>query len=55
MPKLEAGEDAIQTAIRELRFTWHKSPKNGFSEDPRVIRERLVFAEIAIKWTNEQI
>ena len=55
LPQLESGENAIRTALQTLNCTRRRSPKKGFSECPRVIAERLAFAQEAINWTREEL
>jgi len=45
--ELNAGEAAIRTAFRELGYC-RVSKKKGFSDEPRVMRDRKAFAEQGI-------
>jgi hypothetical protein len=45
LPQLLASKKAIRTAINEIGYYRRVERKKGFSEDPRVIRERLKLAE----------
>jgi len=43
LPRLKAGRKAIRTAFKILGYARRTSKKKGFSEDPRVMAERLAF------------
>jgi hypothetical protein len=53
LPELNAKEDAIRTAARELGYCRRKAHKKGFSDDPRVWAQRLAFAEEGITWDRD--
>ena len=55
LPELDAKEDAIYTAFRELGYCRRTSKKKGFSDDPVVWAERKAFAEDAITWSRERL
>jgi DDE superfamily endonuclease len=55
IPQLCAGEKAIRTALQTLQYSRRRSPRKGFSENPRVIAERLAFAREAINWTRDEL
>jgi hypothetical protein len=48
LPELNAKEEAICAAARELGYCRRKAHKKGFSDDPRVWAQRLAFAEEGI-------
>jgi hypothetical protein len=45
---LNAEEDAIGTAARELGYCRRKSHKKGFLDDPRMWAQRLAFTHEGI-------
>jgi hypothetical protein len=55
LPELNAKEDAIRTAARELGYCRRKSHKKGFSDDPRVWAQRLAFIEEGITWDRDRV
>ncbi len=55
LPQLNAKEDAITTAFRDLGFCRRTSHRKGFSDDPRVIAERLAFAQDGLTWTRSRV
>jgi hypothetical protein len=55
LPQLNAGRQAIRTAFKILGYARRTSKKKGFSEDPRVMAERLAFAQNEITWTRERV
>ena len=55
LPEIDAKEDAIYTAFRELGYCRRTSKKKGFSDDPVVWVERKAFAEDAITWSRERL
>jgi hypothetical protein len=55
LPELNAKEDAIHTAARELGYCRRKAHKKGFSDDPRVWAQRVAFAQEGITWDRERL
>lgn len=55
LPQLHASTKAISTAFRDLNFCRRVAHKKGFSDDPRVIAERLAFAEDGITWRRDRV
>ncbi|KAF8854866.1 hypothetical protein BDZ45DRAFT_805498 [Acephala macrosclerotiorum] len=55
LPELNAGEDAIRTAFKELGYCRRASKRKGFSDDPRVMALRKAFAEDGVTWTREKL
>lgn len=55
LPELNAKEKAITTAMRDLGYCLRATRTKGFSDDPRVWRERRQFAEQALTWTKERV
>jgi transposase len=55
LPQIDAGERAIRQAFTEIGYVRRASKKKGFSNDPRVMRQRLEFAEQGIQWTRERL
>jgi len=55
LPELDAKEDAIYTAFKELGYCRRTSKKKGFSDDPAVWAERKAFAEDGITWSRERL
>jgi hypothetical protein len=51
----KVGERAIKTAFDLLGYCQRASKKKGFSEDPQVMQERVVFAEEGLIWTRERV
>jgi hypothetical protein len=55
LPQLLAGEKAIRTAINSIGYCRRVERKKGFSEDPRVMRERLELAERGVTWPRTYV
>jgi hypothetical protein len=55
LPQLYAREKAIYTAINEIRYCRRVTRKKGFSNDPRVIKERLERAKEGLTWPREYV
>ena len=55
LPELAAKEKAIRIAYKWLGYGRRVSRKKRFSEDPRVMQERLTFAEDGITWPRERV
>jgi hypothetical protein len=55
LPELDAKEEAIHAAARELGYCRRKAHKKGFSDDPRVWAQRLAFAEEGITWDRDRV
>jgi hypothetical protein len=55
LPDLNAGDEAIRTAFKDVGYCRRASKKKGFSDDPRVMAWRKAFAEQGIKWTREMV
>ena len=55
LPQLHAKEQAIRTAIDEIRYCRRISRKKGFSDDPKVCQERLDLAEDGKTWPRPDV
>jgi DDE superfamily endonuclease len=55
LPELAAKEQAIRTAYKWLGYGRRIARKKGFSEDPKVIKKRLTFAEDAVRWPRDRV
>jgi hypothetical protein len=55
LPQLHAGEKAIRTAIHDIGYCRRVERRKGFSEDPRVMRERLELAEDGVTWPRTYV
>jgi hypothetical protein len=56
IPEFEGvGEKAIKTAFQLLGYCRRTSKKKGFSDDPAVKQERLIFSRQAILWTRSRV
>lgn len=51
----EYGFEAIRTAFRSIGYGRRVAKRKGFSSDPRVMAQRLAFAQEAITWTRERL
>jgi hypothetical protein len=52
---LDCKEQAMQTAFKLLGYSRRSMKKKGFSDDPKVMAERLAFAQWGITWTPERL
>jgi hypothetical protein len=55
LPKLNAKEDAIRMAAKELGYCRRKLHKKGFLDDPKVWAQRLAFAQEGITWSRDRL
>jgi hypothetical protein len=55
LPQLNAGEKAIRTAVDKVGYCRRVARKKGFSDDPRVMRERLERAKEGLTWPREYV
>ena len=55
LPQLNAKEKAIRIAYKGLGYCRRVSRKKGFSDDPRIMEERLIFAEDGKIWARERV
>ena len=55
LPQLYAGEKAIRIAINNIRYCRHVTRKKGFSNDPKVIKERLKLAKEGLTWPRPYV
>ena len=49
------GEKAVRTAFKALNYVRRVSKKKGFSEDPRVMAQRVEFARKGITWSAQRV
>jgi hypothetical protein len=51
----DCGEQAMRTAFKLVGYGRRVVKKNGFSDDPEVMAERVAFAQEGLIWTPERL